>query len=312
MSRLLGSRSRRAGWVNLGGSDSGRRLDLAGIDFSDKSLDEMKKLLRKTLSNKINGICFSPYVGDQGPGDKISPEQISERLDIIKDSTEWIRTFSCTDGNEEIPVIAKKKGLRVLCGAWLGKNREINEAEINNAIRLANEGYADIVAVGNEVLLREDLTEDELIDYIKRVKEAVPKNVPVGYVDAYYEFGDHPRVSEVCDVILANCYPFWEGCSLEDSFLYMKDMFRRALMAGRGKQVIITETGWPNKGSDVWGAVPSEENAIKYFLNTYRWAEEEDIHIFYFSTFDEVWKLGHEGDVGAYWGLWDKDGELKY
>ena len=41
-------------------------------------------------------------------------------------------------------------------------------------------------------------------------------------------------------------------------------------------------------------------------------AKEEGIEIFYFSSFDEDWKVGAEGDVGAYWGLWDKDGKLKY
>ena len=30
------------------------------------------------------------------------------------------------------------------------------------------------------------------------------------------------------------------------------------------------------------------------------------------SRFDEAWKVDAEGDVGAYWGLWDKDGNLKY
>ena len=162
-----------------------------------------------------------------------------------------------------------------------------------------------------EVLLREDLTEEQLISYINRVKEALP-GIEVGYVDAYYEFEVHPNVTDACDLILANCYPFWEGCALEYSILYMKDMYQRAIKAGNGKRVIITETGWPNEGPEEWGAVPSHENAIKYFLGTYQWAEEEDIDVFYFSSFDEVWKVEDEGGVGAHWGLWDKSGNLKY
>ena len=92
----------------------------------------------------------------------------------------------------------------------------------------------------------------------------------------------------------------------------MKDMYRRAQRAANGKKVIISETGWPNIGTSELGAVPSELNAIKYFIDTYRWAEEEDIDIFWFSSFDEAWKVDAEGDVGAYWGLWDKDGKPKY
>ena len=89
-------------------------------------------------------------------------------------------------------------------------------------------------------------------------------------------------------------------------------MYQIAKNAGRNKKVIITETGWPNRGSAEGEAVPSYENAIKYFLDSYNWAEEENIEIFYFSSFDESWKIGAEGDVGAYWGLWDKDGNFKY
>jgi exo-beta-1,3-glucanase (GH17 family) len=89
-------------------------------------------------------------------------------------------------------------------------------------------------------------------------------------------------------------------------------MYQIAKNAARGKKVIISETGWPNRGSAEKGAVPSYENAIKYFINAYNWAEQEDIEIFYFSSFDETWKIDAEGDVGAYWGLWDKDGNFKY
>ena len=92
----------------------------------------------------------------------------------------------------------------------------------------------------------------------------------------------------------------------------MKDMYRHAVQAANGKKVIISETGWPNLGTAFGGAVPSVENAIKYFINTYQWAEQEGIEIFYFSSFDETWKVDKEGDVGEYWGLWDKDGNLKY
>lgn len=288
-----------------------KHMALAGIDASRFDLENLRSLAGKILAEKVHGISFSPYIEGQGPGTQITDAQIRERLSVIQSSTHWVRTFSCTEGNEQTPRIAAEKGLKTMVGVWLDDDLKNNEKELTNAVEVANAGYANIVAVGNEVLLRGDLSEDQLIDYIKRVKQAVP-GVDVGYVDAYFEFVDHPRVTEVCDVILANCYPFWEGCPAEHSLLYMKDMYHRAVRAANGKQVIISETGWPNVGSAERGAQPSYENAIKYFINTYQWAEEEGIAIFYFSSFDETWKVGAEGDVGAYWGLWDKDGNLKY
>lgn len=288
-----------------------RFLALASIDYSGKSEDDLKGLCRNVLESGMHGLCFSPYMENQEPGDQINEDQIRRRMEIIQPYTKWIRSFSCTEGNELIPRIAKEFGIKTLVGAWLGDDAEINAKEMAGLIQLTNEGFVDIAAVGNEVMYRGDLTEEELIAFIVQAKEAI-KDIPVGYVDAYYEFRERPRITELCDVILANCYPFWEGCDLDYSLLYMKDMYRQAERAGNGKKVIITETGWPSQGTNLDGAHPSFVNFMKYFMNTQKWSKEEDIEIFYFSSFDESWKVGSEGDVGAYWGLWDKDENLKF
>lgn len=286
-------------------------LALTGRNFDGLSKEELAELFNEVLESGMHGLCFSPYVEGQQPGDQLTEEQVRRRLEIIRPYTKWVRSFSCTEGNELIPIIAKELGMKTLVGAWLGKDDKINQAEVEGLIKLANEGYVDIAAVGNEVMYRKDLSEDQLLGFIEHVKQAIPK-VPVGYVDAYYEFELKPRITDACDVILANCYPYWEGCIQEYSLVYIKDMYQRALRAGNGKKVIISETGWPSQGTPLYGAVPSEENFMKYFINIQTWSKLESIDVFYFSSFDESWKVGAEGDVGAYWGIWDKDEQLKY
>ncbi len=286
-------------------------LSLTGVSAIDKTNDELVSLFHTALKGGMHGLCFSPYLEGQEPGSQLTEEQIRRRIEIIKPHTKWIRSFSCTEGNEMIPRIAKEYGLKTLVGAWLGTNESINEQEISNLIQLAKDGYADIVSVGNEVMYRGDLSEEELLVYIYRVKNEIP-GIPVGYVDAYYEFENRPNITNACNVILANCYPFWEGCHIDYSLVYMKDMYRRTLKAANGKKVVITETGWPNKGEEFYGAEPSVKNALIYFLNAQQWSQEEDIDIFYFSSFDESWKISDEGDVGAYWGLWDMNEKPKY
>ena len=282
-----------------------------GLDFAAMSWQDCLLLLRRLLEEKIHGIAYSPYVDGQSPGTEVSPQQIAARLDIIKEHTRWIRTFSCIEGNQETPRIAHENGLQTMVGVGLGEDREENEIELENGIAIARAGHADILAVGNEVLLRGDLSEDELLQHIERAKKAAP-GVPVGYVDAYFLFEKHPRLVDACDLLLINCYPFWEHCPFEYSLYHMQEMYRRTERIAQGKKIIISETGWPSTGTPYGGAVPGLENALKYFLNAYQWAEDEGIDIFYFSSFDESWKTGDEGDVGAYWGLWDKDGYLKY
>lgn len=284
---------------------------IRGIDFSHLSQADKLALLQQILKRRIHGISFSPYLDGQSPGIHISEQQIRERLAIIQPYTRWIRSFSCIDGNQETPRIAHEMGLKTMVGVDLGEDLEENEVGLANGIAVAQAGHADIFVVGNENLLRQDLTERQLLEYIGRAKEAVP-DVPVSFVDAYFLFENHPAVAEAVDVLLVNCYPFWESCALEYSLVYMKEMYRRAQRVANGKPVIISETGWPTTGTPFGSAVPSYDNALEYFINTCQWADEEGIEIFYFSSFDESWKVGAEGDVGAYWGLWDKDGNLKY
>ena len=283
----------------------------SGIDFSDHSADKLRKLWKATLNKGMHGICFSMYEDGQEPGDIITEAQVERRIKILKPYSKWVRSFSCIEGNEHVPRIARKHGMKTLVGAWLSDNKEDNEKEIEGLIGLAKEGCVDIAAVGNEVLYRNELTLEELLKYIKRVKEAIP-GIPVGYVDAYYEFSRHPELVAASDVILSNCYPYWEGCDIDGSLGHMQQMFGQASAAAMGKQVIITETGWPSEGGSLKGAFSSAENAMKYFINAQVWAEQANVSLFYFSSFDESWKTGDEGDVGAYWGLWDKNENLKF
>ncbi len=282
-----------------------------GVDFSKYSRKQLEELWRKTLASGMHGLCFSMYEDGQEPGDIITEAQVERRIQIIKPYTKWVRSFSCIEGNEFVPKVAKKHGLKTMVGAWLGDDLDKNEDEIDALIELSKAGMVDIAAVGNEVLYRNDLTLEQLLDYIYLVKEAIP-DVPVGYVDAYYEFSHHTRLTEACDLVLANCYPYWEGCDIDGSLNHMQQMYGQAVHAARGKKVIITETGWPSQGTNLKGAFPSAENAMKYFINAQLWSAKDDIEMFYFSSFDESWKVGPEGDVGAYWGLWDKHESLKF
>lgn len=289
----------------------GKIMSLSGLNLDNKTPKGLENLFKRVLKNGMHGIGFSPYEEGQEPGDQLSEKQIRRRLKIIKPYTKWVRSFSCTEGNELIPKIAKEMGMKTMVGAWLGDDSDINAKEIAGLKKLAKEGVVDIAAVGNEVMYRGDLTEDELLAFIYGVKSEIT-DIPVGYVDAYYEFTLRPKITKACDVILANCYPYWEGCSIEYSLIYMKDMYNKAVKAANGKKVIISETGWPSEGEGLKGALPSNQNAMKYFINTQLWAKEDNIEIFYFSSFDESWKVGAEGDVGAYWGLWDKDEKPKF
>ncbi len=285
---------------------------ITGINLSSKSEAEIRLQFSQILNKGVHGFCFSPYAEGQDVGDILSEAQIRRRLDIITPHTQWIRSFSCTGGNELIPKIASQKGLKTLAGAWISNDKERNEKEIQSLINLAKAGLVNIAAVGNEVLHRGEISEQELLQYINKVRQALPVSIQVGYVDAYYQFLDRPALVDACDIILANCYPFWEGANSLYAISYIDNMMELTQKIAKGKKVIVTESGWPTTGQNVEAAEPSMLNAMKYFISVQEWAKSKNIELFYFSSFDESWKAKEEGAVGARWGIWDKDEKLKY
>lgn len=283
----------------------------AGTNFNNKSTAVLSTLFREQLSKGVHGLCFSPYVEGQDADDVLIESETKQRMQLVSPHTRWIRSFSCTKGHEMIPVFAKEKGLKTMVGAWISNDKERNEKEIAALIKLAKDGLVDIAVIGNEVLLRDELSANDITDYIQKVKAQIT-NISVGYVDAYYQYVENPELAAASDLILVNCYPFWEGSPIENSLDDLRRMYAIAQKISQGKQVIITETGWPGKGDKVNEAEPSAANAQKYFLQTQEWAQKEGVELFYFSSFDETWKVKEEGELGARWGIWDKDDNLKY
>ena len=120
----------------LSGSNYKHRMALSGLDLSGLSEKELNAIVRKVLEDKIHGISFSPYIAGQGPGTIIGEAQIRERLSVILPYISSVRSFSCTDGNELIPAIAKENGLSTMVGVWLGDDLEKNEEELANGIKV--------------------------------------------------------------------------------------------------------------------------------------------------------------------------------
>lgn len=284
----------------------------ASLQYTALSTPDLMGRLRRALDEKLHGVSFSAYEAGQSPAHhrQLSEAQVRARLAPVAAHTRWIRTFSCLDGNEHAAKVAHELGLKTLVGAWVSDDEDRNRRELDAVIEVARAGHADLIAVGNEVVLRGELSVARLIELIESVREAVP-GVPVAYVDAYFVFVTHPELLAACDFVPVNCYPFWEEKGVDISVSYAQEMVRRVREAAGDKPVIIAETGWPTSGAPVGPAVPSLRNMALYLLNVLDWTDNADLPLFWFSAYDEAWKVGLEGDCGAFWGLWDARGRLK-
>jgi|GEM_PF-620680 len=260
----------------------------------------------------LSGLAFSPYRGSQDPnrGAHVSPAQLLQRLWVIAPATRWVRTYGTTNGLERAGSLARALGLNIAMGAWLGRDRAANDREIANLVAAAKAGEVDVAVVGSEVLLRGDLTEDELLGYMDQVRKQVP-DLKVTTAEVYGVLLSHPRILHAVDLVYAHIYPFWEGVPVNQAIGSVHNRYQQLVAAAGGKAVVVAETGWPSGGEPVGEAVPSPENAAAYFLSFVSWARANSVPYYYFEALDERWKAAYEGDRGANWGVWDESGQLK-
>ncbi len=266
----------------------------------------------------LGGLSFSPYIdADEDPsrsGSQITPEELEDRLAIVTPHTQWIRTFGCNADLREAGALAHSYGVQAAIGAWLARDPIENQKQIDCLIEEALEGNVDTAVVGSEVLLRGDLSEAQLIAHIEQVKQALQAanlEIPVTTGEVYGILLAHPTVIAAVDVVFANYYPYWEGRPVELAVAYVHRWHQDLVAAAGGKEVVVSETGWPSCGNQLGQAIPSAENAAYYFLNFVSWARANNVQYLYFETFDEPWKARFEGPQGACWGVWDRTGVLK-
>lgn len=273
------------------------------------NIDDLR-IESQPMPSLLRGIAYSPFRDCQNPnwGAQPTESQIKEDLLLLKHMGNGIRTYASSGIYGRIPALAQDLGLRVSAGAGLGRNAKENNQEITALIELAHTVPLESVIVGNEVLLRQDMSEEELIEYVRRVKQAV--DVPVTTAEIGSVLVNHPRLMDELDFYLVHLYAFWDGIPIENAARHVLDQYQRIQQQAQGKRVIIGETGWPAAGPTNGSAIPSQEYQRRFLREFVTLAEQHDVEFYYFASFDELWK--QEGGVGPYWGIMYSDRRNKY
>lgn len=266
-------------------------------------------LVLSSAAKPLEYICYSPYRDGQAPGGiEPSEAQIQEDFRILAPLVTGIRTYSSQGIHAQIPKLAREAGLEVYQGAWIGKDENSNQAQVNALIALAKSGNPAIkgLIVGNEVLLRLDVTKARLIEYIKQVRGA-NTGIPVTTADIYQRINEHSAdINPVVDFVMAHVHPYWENQSVDRGAAHVVSGWKTVKAKYPGKLVIIGETGFPSAGQTMGGAVPTEANQARFTEELALAGAREGMKFMLFSSFDEEWK-GAEGPVGANWGIWKRN-----
>jgi exo-beta-1,3-glucanase (GH17 family) len=264
----------------------------------------------------IPSISFSPYLHGATPYSHrpLSADDMAKEIELLSGTVGGLRTYSSLSGQEAIPRIARPFGMKVMQGAWVGREPDETDLEIDSLINLANRypEVIDRVIVGNEVLLRRDLTRDQLAGYIRRVKRAVKQ--PVTYADVWEFWLKNRELARDVDIVTIHILPYWEDqpIPIEHAMDHVMAVYRIVQAAFPGKPIAIGEIGWPSQGRMRAGALPSPVNEARFVREFMALSKAQGLDYNLFEAFDQPWKRGLEGSVGAYWGLWDKNIRPKF
>ncbi|MFG3593232.1 beta-(1-6) glucans synthase [Bradyrhizobium sp. RDI18] len=257
---------------------------------------------------KLQCVSYAPFRGAQTPlipTTQILPEQIAEDLAQLAKITDCVRTYSIENGLDQVPALAAKVGLKVIQGIWLSSNRIKNLAQISVAVELTKE-HPDVITalvVGNEVLLRGEMTTSDLAAHIRSVKSRV--TVPVTYADVWEFWLRNREIYDAVDFVTIHILPYWEDMPVRAKHAagHVDDIRKRMAVAFPAKEILIGETGWPSAGRMREGALPSRTNQARVVSEILDLAKREKFRVNLIEAYDQPWKRQLEGTVGGYWGM---------
>ena len=264
--------------------------------------------------SKLQCVSYAPFEKDDSPlmmekGLVISENLVRKDLQLLSKYTDCIRTYS-TVGLEMIPKIARENNLKMLMGAWVNGDEKPTRLEIDTLIKLAkeNKDIVRAVIVGNEALLRGDLSDVKLYEYIKEVKAALP-DTQVTYADVWEYWLKYPKIKEVTDFVTIHILPYWEDDPMEitTAIKHLANVRHEVEGILKTSNILIGETGWPSEGRMREDALPSKTNQAIFVREFVKLAEEKNWNYNIIEAFDQPWKRVSEGAVGGFWGLFDKD-----
>ena len=264
------------------------------------------------FTGQLASVSYAPFADSSHPdtGQRPTAEQIRADLKAIAPYTRAIRTYSSTGGAELVPPIAAEFGLKVTVGAWIDKDKERNEREIRSALELArHNSNVNAIVVGNETTLRAEMTVDDLIQLIQKVKRQSP--VPVTTGEIWTVWIDHPELASAVDFIAAHILPYWEGFDYTHAVDHTIEFYDKLRQMHPGKRIVIAEFGWPSAGYNFHDANPGRMEQAAVIRDFVHRAEAYGIDYNIVEAIDQPWKT-FEGGVGPYWGLFDASREAKF
>lgn len=263
-------------------------------------------------SGPIGGFAYSAFQRHGDPTKNIFPTENDLAADVrlLASQSRRLRTYSSLE-NPQVPRLARLHGMEVMQGAWLDRRVDRNEREIEALVALSGK-YDNIkrTIVGNEVLLRADMSVDDLVGYIDRARAKL--NVPVSTAEPMFVWLRYPKLAQHVDFITIHLLPYWERIPRKDAINFVLGQYNEMKRLYPDKPIVIGEVGWPSNGDRKDYAFPTVADEAQFLREWFNVAAGNNIDYYIMEAIDQPWKEAHEGRAGAYWGMYNANREPKF
>ncbi|OZJ06259.1 hypothetical protein BZG36_00798 [Bifiguratus adelaidae] len=211
------------------------------------------------------------------------------------------------------PFVNVSQGLQLMLGLWVNNNPSVFAAQKQALVHLVSTSNVDNVigvSVGSESLYRGEVDSNTLAGYITETKQALAsagKSIPVSTADVYYKF--EAPVIQAVDYLMMNAFPYWEGVAISSAADTLFNHINYVKSIAQGKEVVVSETGWPSAGPNFQSAQSGVAQQAQYLSQVSCRAQQTGTKIFWFEANDEPWKGANT--VESHWGLWDVNGQWR-
>lgn len=288
------------------------------------------------LHRVFPGIDYTP-MNAQYPHcvhDPPSQNNITRDVAVMSQLSNTIRLYG-TDCNQTQMVIhainqlEMENDMRIWLGVWQDGNDTTNERQLDQMWTIledyGGEPFEGLI-VANEILFREETTITALGNVLDDVRDGLDR-LSISLPVATSDLGDDwtQALADRSDYIMSNIHPFFAGVDASEAADWtwtFWDGQNGDFWKSNNTRNIISETGWPSEGGTSCGAADTcTQGAVAGIdeLNQFMedWVCEalrNKTNYFWFSAFDEPWKIEYNVDGKKWedkWGLMDVNRNLK-
>lgn len=251
------------------------------------------------------GITYSPYTNS---GLCKTASEVKLDIEMLL-AYKIIRLYSVDCLGIENVVSAISSLQKLFLGIWNIEAWATDLPSMAEQVLTGSRGWDAVhtVSIGNEVVNLGTNTVAQVKSAVASARLWFKSNASdySGYIVAVDTLAAVMADASMCDIsdyLAVNCHPYFSGVEALTSGTWLKSQVESLLShCNNGKDILITESGWPTYGDTIGLAVPSEDDQ---YLAIKALASVMGSEVIMFTTYNDYWKNPGAYNVEQHWGIY--------